>query len=77
MHNFKIRVFLVFTYILNFHLKLLKKNQLLKLTCLAFRAIFDELIMKIAVTVGDYLMETTLNFVASVFAMTNQRFVTI
>lgn len=51
-----------------------RKSRLIKLICLVFRAIYDTMTVIMLVTAGNFLMEITLEFVASIFVMTKQRF---
>lgn len=56
-----------------YKLKLMKKNLKTKLICPFSRATFGVITTTRLVIAGHYLMETTSEFVASNFAMTNQR----
>lgn len=60
-------------YVLH-ELKPWKRKPTIKLMFHVFREIYDVMTVIRAVTAGRYLMETTSEFVASIFVMTKQRF---
>ena len=64
--NYVLRIF--------FSMQLLKKNQANQLICLVSQVIYVVMTVIMHVTAGEFLMGTTSEFAASIFVMTNQRF---
>ncbi|MFS7978055.1 hypothetical protein Hanom_Chr10g00911161 [Helianthus anomalus] len=63
----------VFTYDAIYIFVAFEEEPVVEIYLSLFRVIFGEMITKIAVIVGEFLMETILNFVASAFAMISRR----